>query len=157
VCDESNQCAMQGGPKQEGYTIKIPTATLKVLVPVLVGSVAVLRVVLQMHGVPAGLVPNVSDWPGDSYLQAIMSHLPSVDDVVDELAVDSESLKRTEVQHRAVQEGHVDELFRLVQQSEGCEEGHPLTGWEPRFTGLVKASGNRWVLPEHAIATAASL
>ena len=156
VCDESNQCAMQGGPKQEGYTIKIPTATLKVLVPVLVGSVAVLKVVLQMHGVPAGLVPNVSDWPGDSYLQAIMSHLPSVDDVVDELVVESESLKRTEAQYSAVQEGHVDELFRLVQQSEGCKEGHPLTGWEPRFTGLVKASGNRWVLPEHATVTAAS-
>ena len=148
VCDESNQCAMQGGPKQKGYTIKIPTATLKVLLPVLVGSVAVLKVVLQMHGVPAGLVPNVSDWPGVSYLQAIISHLPFVDDVV----YDSESLKRAS----AVQERHVDAFFRLVQQSEGCEEGHPLTGWEPRFTGLVKASGNRWVLPEHATVTAAS-
>jgi hypothetical protein len=165
VCDISDQCAFNGGPGQLGYELAIPTKLLKVLMPVLIGSLAVLKIVLQMHGVPAGLVPNLPDLPGDSIIQAIMSNIPSFDEVsdtIDTIATTcgtyNDALLEAESQLSAIQEGQIDELFRLIQKSEGCAVGLPLTGWEPRFTGLTKTSvsssdgvvgRSQWVLPEH--------
>jgi serine/threonine protein kinase len=153
VCDISDKCALTGGPDERGYEIEIPSTTLKALLPVLVGSVAVLKVVLQLHGVPAGLVPSLPDLPGDCIVQALMDGLPSGDEAVDQMA------------------------SHLTTHGEGLQAAEepksqlpPLSGWEPRYTGLSKVSvraagssgtasqpagagaatgGSRWVLPEH--------
>ena len=54
----------------------------------------------------------------------------------------------------------MDELFRLIKKSEGCDE-QSLTGWEPKYTGLEKDSvsleahgkgakgSSKWALPRH--------
>ena len=163
VCDISEECAIQGGPKQKGYKLYIPNQALKILLPVLAYSAAILKTVLQIYGVPGGVLPNLlPDLPDNDIVQYIMDSIPKAEDVAAKAhdICSDKSLVEEENQLAAIQEGQVDVLYRLIQKSEGCE-GQPLTGWEPKYTGLVKAcvsaeahgkgatGSSRWVLPQH--------
>ena len=161
VCDISDKCAFNGGPQQSGYELTIPTKTLKILLPILSLSVSVLKTVMQIQGIPVGLLPslpNLPNLPENVFVDSIMNSIPSRDgitDKIDEISNDKSHFE-DEGHLAAIQEGQVDALFRLIQKSEGCE-GQPLVGWEPKFTGLKKVSvttgargPSKWVLSDYA-------
>jgi hypothetical protein len=129
VCDISDECA-EGGPNNDGYELEIPTKTLKVLSPVLKFSVGVLKTALMAQGIPAGILPHLPECV-DYKMQDVLDEMIS--------SVGSFSGKDDEDQLTAIQEGQVDELFKLIQKCEGCDSS-PLTGWEPKHTGLEKVS-----------------
>ena len=143
----SGQVALQGGPQQAGYELELPTQTLKTLLPVLVASVAVLKAVLQVY------------MTSDALVQSLLGSLPSLDDLADSLGSHGDSSGDAEAVFSAVQEGDLEQLFQLVQRCEAGKEkgaGAPLSGWEPKCPGLVKASAGSgvqgescWVLPQY--------
>jgi hypothetical protein len=165
VCDVSNTCALTGGPQKVGYEIDIPSTMLKYLRPVLLGSLVVLKIVLQAQGLPAGLIPSFPDTLGSSaLLETLKEHFPSEGDMAEHVTTSVEDVGRSEnlseeelLSAGGVQEGRLDVLLKLVQKSEKCT-GQPLVGWTPQFTGLERVSvravagvlgASKWVLKEH--------
>ena len=170
VCEVSGECA-ECGKDGKGYRLELPSKLLKVVM----ASLVVLKVALQMNGVPAGLIPNLPDMGGAAALvQRLADSLPD-QDVLEKVGAGVEGVKKAgeEAGQReellgaststaSAQEGPADVIFRLIQKEEGCEGAPlPLVGWRPRLTGLVQATpragvrgvkgetGCKWVLPKY--------
>ena len=166
VCGVSNELA-DSGPDQKGYLINIPEKALTGLMPILLASLAVLKLVLQIHGLPAGLLPSVPEdllQDGASgFLEAIMSTTETLHDNLSSAADDAGVGGIVDgANSLAIQEGRIDQLFALIRQSEGGQGAASMAaGWQPRYAGLVKATPwgsavaagalgtSQWILPKH--------
>ena len=136
--------------------------------PVLLGSLVVLKTVVAMYGVPMGLLPSFPEGilPGEGrkFLEdVLLSNENALSDHVCNQVVDNASDKVGKLSENngaegslaLVQEGRVDELYNLIHKCEGGA-GRMEEGW-PQYTGLVKVSVDnagvrgmsQWVLKEH--------
>lgn len=155
ICEASGRVARECGPEWDttttkkkkkndskrlaGYQIKIPTALTKTLMPLLLLGLGALKGVLQMYGVPPGLLDVL---PKDLYeegvetiLDTLMAIAQQTEQDVEQEAKNTSTIEETTVK---VQELQVYELFKLIRKAEGQADADVLPeGWMPKYTGLA--------------------
>ena len=159
VCDLTEKYTCSCGPDGFGYELEIPTKLLQVLLPVVQASMLVLRAVMQVHGFPTGFFPKLPDLPKHVILQAIINAVPDADELIEKAGAHCDDIDLEERLEKAsdINEGRVDQLYRLIQKREGNPDSLPLNDWEPKYVGLKKVAvenmgvkgTSKWVLEEH--------
>jgi hypothetical protein len=167
VCEVSNEVATACGPEGEGYEIEIPTKALKAMVPVLLCSIAVLKAVLAMHGVPAGMVlPSIPQELLEDKASGLLDTLMDKSEELQQLVEQQEEQQEGVVGDSgsgssgcssgngsgsdavaiggpapglAVQQASLDQLYGLNNKSEKGPK-QMAAGWQPKHVQLMQAT-----------------
>lgn len=152
VCEASGKSAENCGPEWDtkniaGYKIEIPTKLTKTILPLLILGLGALKGVLQMYGIPPGLVPSL---PLDlsencqDLVETVLDIAQGTQEDIEKKADNAEAVGiDTDDKPLEVLEGRIDDLFNLLRKAEKVPGGpgdQMPVGWKPIHTGLSVAS-----------------